>query len=193
MLKYRIQETPDDNGQFMQKLMAVLRPAQPAGDAGAARSPDLDFDTVAKPAIADGIQAIRLVRQHAAEWGVDPGRVGFLGFSAGAMVAAGVMLQPDAAARPNFDAPIYGAPFGALPPIPANLPPVFLAFAADDPIAPRSVMQFYQALAANGNKPELHVFHAGNHGFGMNHQGTSSDHWIEEFLFWLQSLKLARP
>ena len=193
VLKYRLAEPPDDDVQFQQKLMEVLRPAMIPAAPGANRSVNLDFDTIAKPGIADGLQAIRTVREHAAEWGVDPGKVGFLGFSAGAMVASGVLLQPDAAGRPNFDAPIYGAPFGALPAVPANLPPVFLAFAANDPIAPAPVMQFYRALTAAGNKPELHVFSAGNHGFGMRRQGTSSDHWIDEFYFWLQSLKLARP
>jgi acetyl esterase/lipase len=193
VLKYRLAETPDDDGQFQQKLMEALRPAMMPAAPGANRSINLDFDTIAKPGIADGLQAIRIVRQHAAEWGVDPAKVGFLGFSAGAMVATGVLLQSDAAGRPNFDAPIYGAPFGVLPAIPANLPPIFLAFAADDPIAPAPVMQFYRALIAAGDKPELHVFSAGNHGFGMRHQGTSSDHWIDEFYFWLQSLKLARP
>ena len=190
VLKYRLSETPDDDTQFQQKMTELLSPAMtPGGD----HHVNLDFDTIAKPGIADGLQAIRLVREHAAEWGVDPAKVGFLGFSAGAMVATGVLLQRDAAARPNFDAPIYGAPFGALPAIPSNLPPIFLAYAADDPIAAAPVTQFYRALTAAGYKPELHVFSAGNHGFGMRRQGTSSDHWIDEFYFWLQALKLARP
>jgi len=190
VLKYRLAVTPDDDGQFQLKMAELMRPAMtPGGD----HHVNLDFDAIAKPGIADGLQAIRLVREHAAEWGVDPAKVGFLGFSAGAMVTTGVLLQPDAAARPNFAAPIYCAPFGVLPSIPANLPPVFLAYAADDPIAPAPVTQFYRALTAAGYKPELHVFSAGNHGFGMRRQGTSSDHWIDEFYFWLQALKLARP
>jgi hypothetical protein len=86
---------------------------------------DLNMDEAGKYGIADGIQALKVVRQHAAEWGISPDRVGFMGFSAGAMVASATLLQQDAAARPNFAAPIYGAPFGVMPPIPAKLPPIF--------------------------------------------------------------------
>ena len=83
---------------------------------------DMNFDEACKYGIADGIQAIKVVRQHAAEWNIDPARVGFLGFSAGAMVASGTLLQSEASARPNFAAPIYGAPFGVMPAIPSKLP-----------------------------------------------------------------------
>jgi acetyl esterase/lipase len=47
--------------------------------------------------------------------------------------------------------------------------------------------RFYAALTAAGNKPEAHVYSAGGHGFGMKKQGTTSDHWIEEFYDWLQA------
>lgn len=147
--------------------------------------PALDMDTAGKYGIADGIQALRVVRQHAAEWGISPNRVGFLGFSAGGMVASGALLQPDAAARPNFAALIYGAPFGAMPTIPAHLPPIFLAWAEDDAVALAPVVRFHDALMSAGDKPEVHVFSAGGHGFGMRKQGTSSDHWIDELYYWL--------
>ncbi|HTY62708.1 MAG TPA: hypothetical protein VMG30_10670 [Acidobacteriota bacterium] len=84
-----------------------------------------------------------------------------MGFSAGAMVTSGTLLQEDAAARPDFAAPIYGGPFGVMPPIPAGLPPVFLAWAQDDTLAGPSAMRFYQALRAAGYQPELHIFRSG--------------------------------
>jgi acetyl esterase/lipase len=155
--------------------------------------PAMDMDTAGRYGIADGIQAIKVLRQHAAEWGLSLNRVGFLGFSAGAMVTAGALLQEDAAARPNFAAMIYGGPFGAMPRIPANLPPMFLAWAQDDAVAPDPVQQFYDALTSAGVKPEVHVFSAGGHGFGMRHQGTSSDHWIDAFYYWLEAQGLTRP
>ena len=62
--------------------------------------PQINMDEAGKYGIADGIQALKVVRQHAAEWGIK-------GFSAGAMVTSGALLQQDAAARPNFAAPIY--------------------------------------------------------------------------------------
>ena len=153
----------------------------------------MNMDEAGKYGIADGIQAIKVVRQHAAEWGISPDRVGFMGFSAGAMVTSGVLLQQDAAARPNFAAPIYGGPFGVMPAIPSKLPPIFMAWAQDDDVARDAVVKFYDALTSAGIKPEAHIFSAGGHGFGMRKQGTSSDHWIDEFYYWLEAQGLSRP
>jgi acetyl esterase/lipase len=147
----------------------------------------LNMDEAGKYGIADGIQAVKVVRQHAAEWGISPDRVGFMGFSAGAMVTSAALLQQDAAARPNFAAPIYGGPFGVMPAIPAKLPPIFLAWAQDDTLAANYVVRFYDALKSAGHNPEAHIFSAGGHGFGMRKQGTSSDHWIDEFYYWLEA------
>jgi acetyl esterase/lipase len=85
--------------------------------------PQMNMDEAGNYGIADGIQALKVVRQHAAEWGISPDRVGFMGFSAGAMVTSGALLQQDAAARPNFAAPIYGGPFGAMPTFRQNCRP----------------------------------------------------------------------
>ena len=153
----------------------------------------LNMDEAGKYGIADGIQAVKVVRQHAAEWGTSPDRVGFMGFSAGAMVTSGALLQSDAAARPNFAAPIYGGPFGAMPAIPAQLPPIFMAWAQDDDVARDSVVKFYDALTKAGNKPEAHIFGSGGHGFGMKKQGTTSDHWIDEFYYWLEARGFTKP
>jgi acetyl esterase/lipase len=153
---------------------------------------NMDMDEAGKYGIADGIQAIKVVRQRAAEWGVSPDRVGFMGFSAGAMVTSGALLQKDAAARPNFAAMIYGAPFGKMPDIPAKLPPMFLAWAQDDAVALEPIVKFYDTLTAAGHKPETHIFSAGGHGFGMKKQGTSSDHWIDAFYYWLEAQGFTR-
>jgi acetyl esterase/lipase len=149
--------------------------------------PEMDMDTAGRYGIADGIQALKVVRRHAREWGISPDRVGFVGFSAGAMVVGGALLQPDSAARPNFAAFIYGGPFGIMPEIPRQLPPIFMAWAQDDQVALEPVLRFRDALAAAGQKPEIHVFSAGGHGFGMKKQGTTSDHWIEELYYWIEA------
>lgn len=148
---------------------------------------DINFDEACKYGIADGIQAVKVVRAHASEWGVAPNKIGFLGFSAGAMVTSGVLLQDDEKARPNFAAPIYGAPFGVMPKIPAKLPPIFMAWAQDDGLVRVPIEKFYAALVAAEIKPEVHIYSAGGHGFGMKKQGTTSDHWIEEFYWWVQA------
>ncbi len=150
--------------------------------------PNMDQDTAARYGIADGIQALEVVRRHAAEWRVDPKRVGIIGFSAGGMVASGVLLQPDPARRPSFAAFIYGAPFGAMPKIPRALPPVFMAWAQDDDIARTFMSRFDDALTAVGTKPQAHVYAAGGHGFGVEPQGKASDHWIDDFARWLRTV-----
>ena len=155
--------------------------------------PQMDMDDAGKYGIADGIQAIKVVRQHAAEWGISPDKVGFVGFSAGAMVASGALLQQNSAVRPNFAALIYGGPFGAMPAMPAKLPPIFMAWAQDDNVALDAVVKFYEALKSSGQKPEAHIFSAGGHGFGMRKQGTSSDHWINEFCYWLEAQGFTKP
>jgi acetyl esterase/lipase len=77
-----------------------------------------------------------------------------------------------------------------MPAIPTKLPPLFLAWAQDDAVALGFVVRFHDALKSAGHKPEVHIFSAGGHGFGMQQQGTSSDHWIEMFYNWLQAQKL---
>ena len=170
VLKYRI---PEKKGEGI-----------PAG---------LNMDEAGKYGIADGIQALKVVRSHAREWNIAPDKVGFLGFSAGAMVAAATLTQSDAATRPDFAAPIYGGPFGVMPPIPPGLPPIFMAWAQDDPVALKAVVRFYDALLAAGNKPEAHIFATGGHGFGMKKQGATSDDWIDEFYSWLEVRGFAAP
>ena len=153
----------------------------------------LDLDTAGRYGMADGIQALKVVRRHARDWHVNPNRIGFLGFSAGAMVASATLVQADSAARPNFAALLYGGPFSKMPAVPKNLPPIFMAWAQDDNVGLYAAKRFYDALIAAGNRPEAHIYAAGGHGFGMRKQGTSSDRWIDEFYYWLEALGLTKP
>jgi acetyl esterase/lipase len=152
----------------------------------------MNMDSAGRFGMADGIQAVKVVRRHAAEWGISPHRVGIIGFSAGGMVASAALLQADSAARPDFAALIYGAPFGVMPQIPSKLPPVFMAWAQDDNVALAPVVRFYDALRAAGHRPEAHIFSAGGHGFGMQRQGTPSDRWIDAFYGWMDAEGFAR-
>jgi acetyl esterase/lipase len=153
---------------------------------------NLDMDQAGQYGMADGIEAVKLLRQRASEFGLKPDRIGIIGFSAGAMVASATVLQPDADARPNFAAFIYGGPFGKMPTIPAKLPPMFMAWALDDTVALKPIERFHDALIAAGAKPEVHVFSAGGHGFGLKKQNTTSDHWIDLFGYWLDAQGLLR-
>jgi acetyl esterase/lipase len=142
--------------------------------------------------IADGIQAVKVVRAHATGWGISPDRIVFMGFSAGGMVTVFTALEPEA--RPDYVAPIYGAPISSTPPIPAQgLPPVFMAMAQDDTLAGPMIVRLYEAIKAAGYRPEFHIYSSGGHGWGMREQGKTSDHWIDEFYWWLEAQGLTRP
>lgn len=185
VLKYRTIETPAEDAAHWRDFFIFM--------AGAARSNGtFNLDEPSVQGTADGVQALQVVRQRAAEFHIDPTRVGMIGFSAGAKVTEGVLTTADPAARPAFAALIYGAAFNDAP-LPANLPPVFLAVAGDDKLAAPTVLNFYLAAIKGGMQPELHIYAKGGHGFGMNHQGTSSDNWINDLLNWLQVQQLARP
>lgn len=161
-----------------------------------------EFNEAIKAAIplsvADGKAAIAYVRAHAGEYGVDPHKIGIIGFSAGGTVAASAAFNYTLENRPDFVAPVY--PY--FPPemvtrIPADAPPLFVAAATDDGLnlAPHSANLYQQWLSAK-HPAELHMYSTGNHGFGMRVQHLPSDTWIERFGDWLRVnnyLKLLHP
>jgi acetyl esterase/lipase len=138
-------------------------------------------------AIADGLQAIRVVRRRAAEWDIAPQRIGILGFSSGGVVAIGAATQYDEESRPNFSAPIYLSFSGAGSVVPGDAPPLFLLAASDDPMAVGTSLPLYSAWRDAGHPAELHLYAQGGHGFGMKKQGLPVDHWMERFGDWLQA------
>ena len=144
---------------------------------------------VVKLALADGLAAIGHVRKNAKDYGVNPDRIGVIGFSAGGTVTASVAYNYTAETRPNFVAPIYLAYNWAIKPkgVPSDAPPMFVLAATDDPLglAPQSVA-IYQDWTAARKSAELHLYSKGGHGFGMRKQNLPTDHWAERFADWLE-------
>lgn len=137
-------------------------------------------------AVADGREAVRYVRRHAAEFGIAPQRIGMIGFSAGGTLIASVAQTCDAESRPDFIAPIYaycGAILGDA--VPADAPPLFLALAEDDPIASGNT-GLYEKWRKAGRPAELHIYPEGGHGFALRRQGLPVDLWAERFSQWLE-------
>jgi acetyl esterase/lipase len=177
VLKYRLAPTTSDATQLFSDLWAKDRTRLEKMIAA-----DLPL------AVADGLAAIAYVRQHAADYGVSPDRVGIMGFSAGGGVTTGVVFQYKPESRPAFAAPIYagGEDFSKFT-VPSDAPPMFIAAATDDSLglAPVSLGLYVKWIQAQ-KSAELHMYAKGGHGFGMRQQNIPTDHWIDRFADWLE-------
>lgn len=187
VLKYRLARTPDADAdllEFRTNLQRRLGEARTSDSEPPAR----DFlNDVRLMGEEDGRQAIRFVRQHAAEWGLDPQRIGISGYSAGGGVSMGATLQYDALSRPDYSVAIYPA-YRAGMPVPEDAPPLFLAISDDDKsIPPVSAARLYEAWHKAGRSVELHIFGNGAHGFGMGANGLLSDPWTDLLKNWMAS------
>ncbi len=185
VLTYRVGATPRDIESMAKAMGGTTHSADPKmthpGVAGPA-------ETLAQ---ADGLAAMAWVRSHAADYGIDPRRIGFMGFSAGGMTTMNVATHYAPATRPDFIGVIYGAMHET--PVPADAPPAFIALAADDPLLSHASVPIFDAWRDNGHSAELHIYARGSHGFGMRKVGTSADHWIDDYYIWLVSEHLTTP
>ena len=129
-------------------------------------------------------QALRFVKSGASRWGLDPNRIGLVGFSAGSIATLNTVLADAPDARPAFAGLIYGRMVPVKPP--KSLPPIFVALAADDPLFGKQGIGVVDSWQAAGGSAELHYYASGGHGFGMKQQGKSSDGWAESFCLWLK-------
>jgi acetyl esterase/lipase len=185
VLKHRLMDTGATEAEFHKAILqaALLKAIEDLQKGGERPVLPEDVRKFSALAVADGRQAIQVVREHAGEWGIKPDRIGIMGFSSGGVVATGVATEHDAASRPNFAASIYGPVFGSVK-VPKDAPPLFLCCASDDPLVPsRDSLRLYSAWHAAGKSAELHIYARGGHGFGG--QGLPSDTWIDRFGDWL--------
>jgi acetyl esterase/lipase len=158
--------------------------------------------------LEDAQQAMRLTRVHASEWKIDPNRVGVIGFSAGAHLAAILSTHPDFQgksvppsaidARPNFQMIIYpgwtagsdGKVNPSLQPTP-QVPPTFLLQAENDYTARvESSLVYFQALKDAKIPAELHLFTQGGHGFGLRPTDLPISHWPSLAETWLHTIHI---
>jgi acetyl esterase/lipase len=187
LLKYRLRGTPPDPAEFAARIAALdglVASPLPAKEAPRAFS-QLDSSEAhlkaRQVAADDGRRALAVVRERAGEFGLEPGKLGMIGFSAGAFLAADLAMEPEG---PDFVAAIYGGETRGRP-VPARAPPLFTIVAQDD----RRLFRIVEGLYAdwsNADRPaELHVFARGAHGFGLARQGLPCDRWIDLFEAWL--------
>ena len=173
LLKYRVRPFLDENGKFL--------PGPPPVTQGSNLQDR--FEPNVSLAKADGMQAVRLVRASAQKYGIAPDKIGFIGFSAGAMTAMNVTLAGDLASCPDFVIPIYGAmPDTDVPP---GAPPAFVMVARDDDIMFERSVDLFRKWSAAKRPVEFHVYEKGGHGFGMQQRGLPVDHWPDVLEAWL--------
>jgi len=195
VLKYRLNHTPESEEEFnifVRNFFSRIAPPAntlnaPAATTGApvaaesaTRSNPISNDLGGK----DGLKAMQFVREHAQEYGVDPKKVGMIGFSAGAGVTMYVILNSTADQQPNFASPIYGGWLGDSK-VPENAPPIFICAAADDAIS-NGLPDLYKIWRGAGKSAEIHIYSKGGHGFGMAKNGLPVNNWIERFYEWIK-------
>ena len=171
------------------------------------RTPTRDAERPYEQPVADALRAIALVRENASAWGVDPKRVGLLGFSAGGNLLGHVACDRPAAADsssgaeaaalgPNFGVMIYGGGFldkedptkfrqGFS--VPKDAPPMFFSVSHDDKNSSLEMARFYLEYKKLGLPAELHIFTHGGHGYGMRSEAGKPAHaWTQRCEEWMQ-------
>jgi acetyl esterase/lipase len=179
VLKYRTLATPDSEQAFFGDMAKLFATPRTEGTV------EPEMIAAGQIARADAQSALRLIRARAGEWGVDPGRVGMLGFSAGAMTTMLTTLADAPDARPDFIAPIYGEMLAVTPP--RQPQPMFAALAADDTLFNGQGFGLVQSWQKAGGSVELHYYSGGGHGFGSHRRGTTSDLWFGQFMAWMEA------
>lgn len=162
-------------------------------------------------ALEDAQRAFRVVREHAAEWHIDPKRIGVLGFSAGAHLAAALsthydqrLYKPADAAdklscRPDFAVIVYPGylalpdkNFALNPDInpTAQTPPTFIVQAEDDPVQVENALVYFLALKNSKVPTELHIYAQGGHGYGLRRTALPVTTWPVAVETWLHTIKI---
>jgi acetyl esterase/lipase len=157
-------------------------------------------------ALQDAQRAICIIRSNAAQWHIDPHRLGMIGFSAGGQMVADVTTNYDKLAyppidamdqqstRPDFALAIYpggiAAKDGTATVTPdvrptKDTPPTFIVIATDDRNGSESAVYYYLALKKGGVNAELHVFSEGNHGFALRPTTAPHGAWPTLAVAWM--------
>ena len=166
--------------------------------------------------ISDAFEALRVVREHASEWNIDPKKVGIMGSSAGGHLASTIATHADDASRPNFQVLFYpvismqpgvthqGSHDGLLgrdakpdmnvlysnaSQVTAQTTPAIMLLSDDDrAVIPQNSAEYYLALKKAGVKAAIHIYPSGGHGWGYRSNFKYHDSMINDLKDWLKSL-----
>lgn len=181
------------------------------------RVPRRDPENVHWEPMQDVQRAVRVVRHQAKKWGIDPDRIGTLGFSAGGhlTVMSGVQYNTkcydrvdeadDLSCRPDFICPIYaaylgdgyddkkGAKLGPLVTVTKETPPVFMAVTWDDAMRGALSASLFVRLKENGVPAELHAYSKGGHGYGIRPSDEPISTWHHQLAAWMKLSGFLKP
>ena len=180
VLKYRLYPTPPSLDTFTAWMNRPRPPApvNPDTSKKAPAPPPMDLSNQ----LADAEAAYAMILQRSKEWGVDPNRIGMIGFSAGAGLTMHSTLHSKTM-KLAFIGPIYGG-MGAVE-VPKNAPPMFNVIASDDFLFGGKtgiIESWYKA----GRPVEFHLYQNGGHGFGLGNPNRTSNRWFDAFMHWLE-------
>lgn len=162
-----------------------------------------------EPPLQDVQRALGLVRARASEWGVDPRRIGVLGFSAGGHLAAmasthfetrmydKIDAADEVSCRPDYSILIYPGylsakdqPWQVSPELTiaaGKTPPTFLAMAEDDGVGVENPLAYYLALKKAGVPAEMHLYPSGGHGYGLRRTEKLVTTWPDRVADWMKA------
>jgi acetyl esterase/lipase len=185
VLKYRVMPTPVN----VEEATTFMNERVEKGLPNPRKQPTLQYP----PSTDDALAALALVRSRAGTFGIDPKRVGMIGFSAGAMTSLNAVMKAKPGQGPDFFGYIYGPQAAA--PVPANAPPMFATIAFDDPLFPTMGFPIVEAWRKAKHPVELHAYGRGGHGYGLGIPGTTTPLMIDQFVTWMdmEGFLRARP
>lgn len=175
------------------------------------RVPDSGPYPKSPAALQDAQRAVGLVRQKAAEWSIDPKRVGVLGFSAGGHLVAALSTHfdkrlyelvdaaDDLSCRPDFAVVIYPGylaladkNMASNPDIEptAQTPPTFIVQAEDDPVHVENATTYFLQLKKAKVPAELHIYAEGGHGYGLRRTALPVTTWPDTMQIWLRTIHI---
>ncbi len=147
------------------------------------------LDAIMPLAYEDVLVAMKTVRQRMKDFGIQPGKMGLVGFSAGGNVAMSLVYTNDPLAQVDFVGAIYPwmDPLKGRKPA-ANSAPLFIATATDDDYMVPQSINLYRDWVNAGLSAEMRLYRQGGHGFGMRTNNIPTDKWIEEYYAWLMDV-----
>ena len=157
-----------------------LKQANASPDQSGRPDPSLD------EAVDDALRTIRLVRAHAEEWGIDPQKVGYLGYSAGGGVAISATLKADTESMPSFLASCYGPSLTDVV-VPTNAPNLFIAVRAQHNNVAAGMLALFLEWKKAGANAEMYIYDDGQGPFGPGDDVSTSGAWREHFFRWMVS------